>query len=185
MRTERASRHVQRPRIWSGAVAFPSPMRAQQDADAGGAVLLPGRRLRDERDEIVEVGALDRSRDAVGEGGHAQPPVRVLRGADRQERLERPLVRTPLRELARELGALVEPDLAAGDRRPEALLVVVEEARVDALPFALDDGEAAGDVLCDGDEPRRRRQAPARTAGRATARSGRDARALAVEVGVE
>ena len=111
-----------------------------------------------ERDEIVEVGSLDGRRNAVGERGHPQPAVRVLGGADREERLERGLAGPPLGELPREVCALVEADLAAGDRRPEALLVVVEEARVDPLPLALDDGEPATDVLCDRHEPRRRRE---------------------------
>ena len=42
-----------------------------------------------------------------------------------------------------ELGALIEADLAPGDRRPEPLLVLVQVPRVDALPLALDDGEPA------------------------------------------
>ena len=73
----------------------------------------------------------------------------------------------------------------AGDRRPVALLVLVEVARVDALPLALDHGEPAAHVGRHGHEPRRRRQLAARTALHAAARRGRDAGALAVEVGVE
>ena len=42
-----------------GRVGFPLADRAQEDADSLDAVLLPGRRLGDERDEIVEIGALD------------------------------------------------------------------------------------------------------------------------------
>ena len=133
---------------------------AEEDADAGGPVLLPRRRLADEGDEVVEVGALDRRRDPVGERRHPQPPVRVLGRADREECLERALAGPALRELAGEVGALVEPDLPAGDRGPEALLVVVEELRVDALPLSLDDGEPAGDVGRHRDEPRRRRELP-------------------------
>ena len=139
-----------------GSVRLALAERAQEDADAGGAVLLPGWRLRDQRDEVVEVGALDRRRDPVGEGGHAQPPVRVLGRADREERLERALSGSSFRELAGELGALVEPDLASRDGRPEPLLVVVEVAWVDPLPLTLDDGEATRDILRDRDEPRRR-----------------------------
>ena len=75
-----------------------------------------------------------------------------------EERLERALVGTALGELAREVRALVEADLATGDRRPEALLVVVEELRVDALPLALDHREAPAHVRRDRDEPRRRRE---------------------------
>src|SRR5581483_9889412 len=87
--------------------------RAQQHADAGQALLLPGRRLRDERDEVVEVGAIDAHRHAV----------LILRRARRQELLERPLRRTTLGELLHERRALVESDLASGDGRPVALLV--------------------------------------------------------------
>src|SRR6187551_381570 len=144
----------------------------QEDADARGAVLLPRRRLRDESDEIVGVGALDPGRDPVGEGGHPQAAVRVLGGAHGKKSLERALVGPSLRKLSRELRALVEPDLAPGDRRPEPLLVVVQEPRVDALPLALDDGEPAGDVLRDRDEPRSGREAPAR-ASRGTSAGGR------------
>ena len=158
---------------------------AQQDADAGRPVLLPRRRLGDERDEVVEVGALDRRRDAVGERRHAQAPVGVLGGADGEEGLERALPRASLGELARELGALVEPDLAPGDGRPEALLVVVEEARVDALPLPLDHGEPARHVLRHRHEPRGRREAAPGAAGGAAAGRRRDAGTLTVEVGVE
>ena len=134
---------------------------AQKDAHARRAVLLPRGRLRHQRHEVVEVGAVDGRCDAVGERRHAEPAVWVLGRADREEGLERALVGTSLGELPRELGALVEPDLTAGDRRPEALLVVVEEARVDPLPLALDHGEASGDVLCHRNEPRRGREAAA------------------------
>src|SRR5207244_2338600 len=72
---------------------------AQQRADTGGAILFPRRRLRDERDEVVEVGALDAHRDAVGERDQPQPPVRVLRGTRREEDLERALRRAALRQL--------------------------------------------------------------------------------------
>ncbi len=168
-----------------GRVGLPFAHGAQQRADAGGAVLLPRRRLGDERDEVVEVGPLDRGGDPVCECRHAQPPVRVLGGADGEERLQRSLARPALRELARELGALVEADLPAGDGCPEALLVVVEELRVDALPLALDHEQAACDVRRHGHEPRRRREPAAGPALLAAARGGRDARALPVEVGVE
>ena len=76
-------------------------------------------------------------------------------------------------------------DLAPGDRRPVALLVLVEVLRVDALPLPLDDADAAANVGRDRHEPRRRREAAARAALRAAARRRGDARALAVEVGVE
>ena len=95
------------------------------------------------------------------------------------------LARAAVGELLDEARALVEADLAAGDRRPVALLVLVEELRVDALPLALDDRDAAADVGRDRHEPRRRRESPARAALRAAARRRRDARALAVEVRVE
>ena len=95
------------------------------------------------------------------------------------------LLARPFRELLRELGALVEADLASGDRRPEALLVLVEVLRVDPLPLALDDGEPPRDVGRDGDEPRDRRELPAGAALLAPPRRGRDAGALAVEVGVQ
>jgi hypothetical protein len=75
-----------------------------------------------------------------------------------------------LGELLRELGPLVEAELPPGDRRPVALLVLVQELRVDPLPLALDHGEPARDVRGDRDEPRRRRELPAaRGAGRAGA----------------
>ena len=47
-------------------------------------VLVPRRRLADERDQIVEVGALDGHRDAVLERGHPQPAVRI--SAEQTER---------------------------------------------------------------------------------------------------
>ncbi len=96
-----------------------------------------------------------------------------------------PLLARPSVNLRREVGALVEADLPAGDRGPEPLLVLVEVLRVDPLPLALDDGEAPGDVRSDRDEPRHRRELAARAALLAAARRGRDARSLAVEVGGE
>ncbi len=109
----------------------------------------------------------------------------ILGRAGGEELLERALARAALHELARELGALVEADLAAGDRRPEALLVLVQVLGVDALPLALDDGEAASDVGRDRDEPRNRRELAAGAALLPAARSRRDAGAFAVEVRVE
>ncbi len=159
--------------------------RAEEDADAGGAVLLPGRRLTDQGDEIVEVGALDGHRDAVLQRGHAQAAVGILRRADREEGLERELGRAALGELPREVGPLVEAQLPSGDRRPVALLVVVEELRVDSLPLALDHSEPARDVGGHRDEPRRRREMATSSALHPAARRRRDACALAVEVGVE
>ena len=96
-----------------------------------------------------------------------------------------PLLARPSANLRANSAALVEADLAAGDRRPEALLVLVEVLRVDPLPLALDDGEPAGDVGRDRNEPRDRRELAAGAALLPAARGGRDARALAVEVGVE
>ena len=55
-----------------------------------------------------------------------------------------PFVARPVGELLDELRALLEADLPAGDRRPEALLVVVEVLRVDPLPLALDHARGAG-----------------------------------------
>src|SRR5213075_81444 len=81
--------------------------------------------------------------------------------------------------------AFLEAHLTAGDCRPVPLLVLVEELRVDSLPFARDDREPPPDVRRYGNEPRRRRELAARTAAHAAARRGGDARALAVEVGVE
>ena len=147
-----------------GRRGLPLADRPQEDSHAGGPVLLPRQRLADERDEIVEVGPLDRRRHPIGQGGHPQAAVLVLGRADREERLERTLAGAALGELPRELGALVEPDLPAGDRRPEALLVVVEELRIDPLPLALDHREPPGDVGCDGHEPRDGREQPARSA---------------------
>ncbi|MGH3000866.1 MAG: hypothetical protein ACRDNM_16355, partial [Gaiellaceae bacterium] len=122
-----------------GSVGLAVGDRAQQHANAGEPLLLPRRRLRHERDEVVEVGALDAHRHAVLERHQPQAPVRVLGRARCEELLERALARTALRQLLHERRAFVEADLAAGDRRPVALLVVVEEARVDALPLAEDD----------------------------------------------
>ncbi len=141
--------------------------------------------LRDERDEVVEVGAVDRHRDAVGERDQAQPAVRVLRGAGREELLHRALRRAARGQLLDERRALVEAQLASGDLAPELLLVLVEELRVDALPLARDHDLAAEHVGCHRHEPRRRRQLAPRTALHAPARRRRDARALAVEVCVE
>ncbi|OLE01689.1 MAG: hypothetical protein AUG91_00650 [Actinobacteria bacterium 13_1_20CM_4_69_9] len=166
-------------------VGLPFRDRAQQDAHAAHPVLLPGRRLRDERDQIVEVGALDRHGDAVRQRHDPQPPVRVLRGARREELLERPLGGAASRQLLDERGALVEANLAAGDRRPVALLLLVQILRIDALPFARDHGKPSSHVRRHGDEPRRRRQLPSRAALHAPARCRRDARAFAVEVRVE
>ena len=75
----------------SGRARRPSPRRSRAAVmrTPGQPVLLPGRRLGDERDEVVEVGALDLHRDAVGERDHPQPPVRVLGGAGEEELLER------------------------------------------------------------------------------------------------
>ena len=148
LRAARASLHVQRARICSGASALALADRAEQRADPREAVLLPRRRLGDERDEVVEVGAVDLHRHAVGERDHPQPPVRVLGGARGQELLERALRRATVGELLDEIGALLEADLPAGDRRPEALLVVVEVLRVDALPLALD--HARGGAVTSG-----------------------------------
>src|SRR5207249_20076 len=107
------------------------------------------------------------------------------RGAGREEGLERGLARAALGQLLHEGRALVEADLPAGDPRPVALLLVVEETRIDALPFADDHGEAAADVGRHRNEPGRRRQAAARAALHAAARSGSDTGALAIEVCVE
>src|SRR5436305_310139 len=115
-------------------------------------------------------------------GAHGHRPLGRGRG---QELLERRLARAPVRQLLDERSALVEADLAAGDHRPGALLVLVEVLRIYALPLALDDAVAAADVRRDRYEPRRRREAAARAALRAAARRGSDARPLAVEVGVE
>ncbi len=64
-----------------------------------------------------------------------------------------PFVARSLGELAGELRALVEANLAACDRGPEPLLVVVQVLRVDALPLALDHVQPSRDVRRDGDEP--------------------------------
>ncbi len=164
---------------------LPLADRAEEDADTRGAILLPGRCLGHERHEVVEVGAVDRRRDAIHQRGHAEAPIRVLRGARGEELLEGALVRSALGELLRELRALVEADLASRDRGPEALLLGVEVLGIDPLPLALDDVESTRDVGGDWHEPRHRRELAARPALLAPARCGRDARALAVEVGVE
>ena len=129
LRVALASRHVQRWRIWSGAFALPSPIArsrirtpAERSLSHGGAWVT---RVTRSSKSARSTG----HRDAVLERGHAQAPVRVLGGADREERLERGLRGAALGELLRELGALVEADLPAGDRRPVALLVLVEVLR--------------------------------------------------------
>ena len=109
----------------------------------------------DEGDEVVEARAVDGHPDPVGERHQAQAAVRVLGGAGEEELLERGLARAR-GQLLEQRDAVVEPGLPPGDARPEALLLLVEVARVDALPLALDDGEAAVHVRRDRDEPRRR-----------------------------
>src|SRR5215204_4728002 len=168
-----------------GRVCLALSERPQERPDALDAVLFPRRRLGDERDEVIEVRALDLHRDAVGERDQPEPPVRVLRRAGEQELLEATTARAPVGQLLDELGPLVEPHLAAGDRRPEALFVLVEVAGVDSLPLACDHVEAALDVRRHRDEPRRRRELAAGSAVRPPPGGRRDTRALAVEVGVE
>ena len=167
-----------------GRVGLALADRAQQHPDALDAVLLPRRRLRDEGDEVVEAHPVDRRRHPVGERHQPQPPVRVLGGAGEEELVERRLAGAGA-ELLDQRHAVVEAGLAAGDPCPEALLFLVEIARVDALPFALDHGEAPVDVRRDRYEPRRGRQATARPPLHPAARRRRDAGALAVEVGAE
>ena len=86
LRVACASLHVQRARICPARPACP---RRSRGAACGrrAPVLLPRRRLRDERDEIVEVGPVDPHRDAVGArssaaGGSGSPP-RTSRGTSR------------------------------------------------------------------------------------------------------
>ena len=185
LRVARASRHVQRARIWSGASGLPSAiarsrtrMPARRSFSHVGAcvtsVTRSSKSARSTRIETRSCSAIMRSRRF---GFSAAQVARNCSSA--------PLRRAALGQLLHERRALVEADLAPGDRRPVALLVLVEEARVDALPLALDHGDAAADVRRDRDEPRRRREPAAGAALRAAARRGRDARALAVEVGVE
>ena len=95
------------------------------------------------------------------------------------------LTRPAVGELLDEAVALFESQRPPGERRPVALLVLVEELRVDPLPLARDHPEAALDVGRDRDEPRRRRQLAPRTALHAAPRRRDHAGALAVEVGVE
>src|SRR5581483_2584284 len=97
---------------------------------------------------------------------------------------ERRLRRVAACELLHEGRPLVEAHLPSRDRRPEALLFLVEVLGVDALPLALDHPEPPRDVGRDRHEPRRGRELAARAALDAPARRGGDARALAVEVGV-
>ena len=168
-----------------GRVHLAVAQRAEQGAHALNAVLLPGRRLGHERDQVVEAGPVDDHRDAIGERGQAQAPVRVLGGAGVQELLEGAAVRLALGELLDELDPLVEAHVAPGDRGPVELLVVVEVARVGPLPFARDHGEPALHVRGHRHEPRRRRQFPAGPALDTASRRRGDPRALAVEVGVQ
>ena len=86
----RGARELPRPALEDliRCVGFPFAERAEQDARPLDAILVPGWGLRDERDEIVEIGALDLHRDSVGEGHHPQPAIRVLGGSRGQELLE-------------------------------------------------------------------------------------------------
>src|SRR5207244_13136188 len=86
---------------------------------------------------------------------------------------------------AGELRPLVEADLAACDRGPEPLLVLVEVLRVDPLPLALDDSKPPGDVGRHRHEPRDRRELATGAPLLPPAGCRRDASALAVEVSVE
>src|SRR5581483_5221050 len=164
-----------------GRVRLAVADRLQEHADARLPVLLPRRRLRDERDEVVEAGAVDAHGHAVGERHHPQAAVGVLRRAREQERLQGGLARAPIGELLHERLALLEPEVAARECRPVALLVLVQVARVDPLPLAGDDAETPLHVRRDGDEPRRRRQLPPRAPLHPPARRRDDARALPVE----
>src|SRR5207244_13055140 len=92
---------------------------------------------------------------------------------------------TARRQLLDERGALVEPDLPAGDGRPVALFVLVEVLRIDALPFPGDHGEPATDVGGDRDEPRGRSELATCTPLDSAARSGGDAGGRPVKVGIE
>src|SRR5207245_11286937 len=114
-----------------------------------------------------------------------EPPLRLSGLGRREVPLERPLAGLAIWDLLDEIPALVEADLTARDRRPVALLVLVEVLRIDPLPLPLDDTDAPADVGRDRHEPRRRREAAASAALRAAARCRGDASALAVEVGVE
>src|SRR5581483_5557980 len=78
--------------------------------------------------------------------------------------------------------AVVEPRLAAGDARPEALLFLVQVPRVDPLPLPLDHGEAAADLRRDRNEQRRRLQLSPGPQLDTAARRRRYARPLAVKV---
>ena len=169
-----------------GRVGLPVGDRAQHDPDAGGTILLPRRRLRDERDEIVEVGALDPHRDAVGERDQAQPPVRVLRRAGREERLERALRCSRVSvnfwtKVWRSSKRIWRPAIVAqnrcssssryfGSTRCHSRWITASRRR---------------DVGRDRDEPVRRRQLAAGAPLRPPPRRRRDPRALPVEVGVE
>src|SRR5206468_7262081 len=108
-----------------------------------------------------------------------------LGGGRGEELLEAGLARLAVGELLDELGTLLEAHLPPGDRGPVPLLVLVEVARVDALPLALDDRETSPDVGRDRDEPRRGRELAPRAAVRPTAGRGCHAGALTVEVGAE
>ena len=139
----------------------------------------------DERDEIVEVARSTVVERPVGERHHPQPPVGVLGRAGEEELVESLLACAPVREALDDLGALFETHGAPGERRPVALLLVVEVLRVYPLPLACDDGEAPSHVGSDGDEPRRRRQPAAGVPPEAVARRRSHPGALAVEVRVE
>src|SRR5215204_6475991 len=119
---------------------------SQQDPHALRAVLLPGRRLCYEGDEVIEARAVDAHGDPVGERGHPQASVRVLSRAGEQELLQAAPAGMAVGQLLHEVDALLEPDLAACDLGPEALLVLVQIAWIDPLPLPPDHAEPALDV---------------------------------------
>ena len=184
LRTARASRHVQRARIWSGASGLPSPIARSstrtpwtRSFSHGGACVT---RVTRSSKLIRSTGIETRSESAISRSRRfGFSAAQVKRNCSSAALLARAL------SFSTSADAVVEAGLAAGDARPEALLLLVEVARVDALPLALDHGEAPVDVGRDRDEPRRGREPAARPPLHAAARRRRDAGALAVEVGAE
>ena len=166
-----------------GSVDLPLGERAQQDPGALHAILLPHRRGDHDRDQIVEARAVDRRRHPVAEGREPQAAVRILGSAAHEEELAALPARAG--QLLRELLALVVAQLAAGDARPQLLLVPRKPRGVDALPLPRDHGEPAARVGRDGYEPARRRELAARTPLDPASRGRCDAGAGTVEVGVD
>src|SRR5207244_2789642 len=131
-----------------------------------GVLLVPvSARVRERAEQALRLRILRRGAPVL----HLARSAREAPRPAARDRLERDLARVPVGQLLDKRRALVEADLAPGDRRPVTLLVLVEVLGIDALPLLLDDVDAAAHVRGDRHEPRRRREAAAGAALRAAA----------------